>query len=510
MKNINKYSYSWIIGLGLLASCDNGFDEMNINPIALTSVDPAFQLNTAIESSATGYNNLQYETIIVKQMINPFSGVGAAGQYNQDNRGVTSGNWNRFYRSTIKELTTVIYETRDDPSRSNLYHMGRIWRAYAFMVLTDSYGDIPYTEAGKGYVEGIVTPIYNTQETVYDDILNELETASAALNPSQSETSRDILFAGDIPKWKKFGYSLLLRAAMRLSKVNPGKAAEYVGKAVSGGVMQSNEDNVVLYHNANFPNPIGNQLNGGQSGFFYMAEDFVEYLQENNDPRLGSIAVRYVGAQSGVDHNETTADRSVEVQIGMPQGYDNTTVSEAVAEDNLASLYDYSQLDRTRMGDPQAPTYFVTYAQTQLLLAEAVVRNWTQGDAATFYNNGIRAHMEQLADYGAATAIEENEINSYLQAHQFEEDRAMEQINTQYWVASFLNGPEAWANFRRSGYPLLTPNPFPGSDLQTEDFIRRLTYPDAELNVNDDNVQLAISRQGPDILDTRVWWDVAE
>ena len=194
----------------------------------------------------------------------------------------------------------------------------------------------------------------------------------------------------------------------------------------------------------------------------------------------------------------------------MPQGYDNTTVSEAVTKDNLASLYDYSQLDRTRMGDTQAPTYFVTYAQTQLLLAEAVLRNWAPGDAVSLFATGIRAHMEQLAEYGAATAVPESDITAYLQANPLTGDTAMEQINTQYWVASFLNGPEAWANFRRSGYPVLTPNPFPGSDLQTEDFIRRLTYPDAELNVNQDNVQQAISRQGPDILDTRVWWDIAE
>jgi hypothetical protein len=510
MKKTKIYLSSFVIVLAFLASCDEGFDEMNINPIALTSVDPSFQLNTAIVNSATGYNNLQYETIIVKQMINPFSGVGAAGQYNQDNRGVTSGNWNRFYRSTLKEITYVIAETQEDPSRSNLYNMTRIWRAYSFMVLTDSYGDIPYTEAGKGYLEGIVTPAYNPQEMIYDDILNELEIASAALDPSLSQTARDVLYGGDIAKWKKFGNSLLLRAAMRLSKVNPNKAAEYVAKAVSGGLMDSNADNAVLYHNENYPNPIGNQLNGGQSGFFYMAEDFVEYLKSNNDPRLASISVRYVGASSGVDQNEDNAVRSPEAQIGMPQGYDNTTVSEAVVRDNLVSLYDYSQLDRTRMGDTQAPTYFLTFAQTQLLLAEAVVRGWASGEAMTHYQNGIRAHMEQLAEYGADTEIGEMAINNFLQDMVLDMDQALEQINTQYWVASFLNGPEAWANFRRSGFPSLVPNPFPGRDLKTEDFIRRLTYPDGELNVNDDNVQQAISRQGPDILDTRVWWDVAE
>src|SRR5690606_39002611 len=136
----------------------------------------------------------------------------------------------------------------------------------------------------------------------------------------------------------------------------------------------------------------------------------------------------------GVDHNETNANRAGGVQIGMPQGYDNTTVSAAVERDNLASLYDYSQLDRTRMGDTQAPTYFVTYAQTQLLLAEAVVRGWAQGNAAAHFSTGIRAHMEQLAEYGPATAVAENEINAYLQANPLVGETAMEQINTQYWV----------------------------------------------------------------------------
>jgi hypothetical protein len=130
-------------------------------------VEPAYQFNSAIVESATGYNNLQYETIIVKQMINPFSGVGAAGQYNVDNRGVTSQNWNRYYKNTIKELTDVLVKTKDNPNRSNLYHMSRIWRAYAFMILTDTYGEVPYTEAGKSYLERIMTPAYDTQESIY-------------------------------------------------------------------------------------------------------------------------------------------------------------------------------------------------------------------------------------------------------------------------------------------------------------------------------------------------------
>ncbi len=303
------------------------------------------------------------------------------------------------------------------------------------------------------------------------------------------------------------GYSLLLRAAMRLSKVQPDKAKEYVVKAIAGGVMQSNADNAIVRHNASFTNPIGSQLNGGQSAFFYLDQEFVNYLKSNDDPRLASIAVRYVGAVSGANQVESKADRSVSKQIGMPQGFDNTTIGSDVSEQKLASLWDYSQLDRTRMASLLAPSFLVTNAQTQLLVAEAIVRKWTTGDAGAKYQEGIKAHMQQLAGYGSSTAISNDKIDAYLAKHPLSTGKEIAEINTQYWVASFLMGPEAFANFRRSGFPVLAPNPYPGSDLKSEPFIRRLTYTDAELNVNHDNVQTAISQQGADLLDTRIYWD---
>jgi hypothetical protein len=113
--------------------------------------------------------------------------------------------------------------------------------------------------------------------------------------------------------------------------------------------------------------------------------------------------------------------------------------------------------------------------------------------------------MEQLSSYANA-AVDAASMDAYIAANPLDPARALEQINTQYWVASFLNGPEAFANFRRSGFPNLPPNPL-RDDLEKESFIRRLTYPDAEFSVNSGNIQEAVSRQGPDNLDTRVWWD---
>lgn len=461
MKKTNKILYSLLLTTFSLASCDKGFDEINVNPIALTSVDPAFQLNNSIVGSAITYGNLSYETTIVKQMITPFSGVGSAGNYNQDNRNVAAGNWTRYYRTVIRDLVDVLSKTKDDPNSINLYNTARIWKAYVFMVLTDTYGDVPYFQAGQGYLDAVDRPEYDSQEAIYTDILKELETATAGLDATKPRVTREIMYAGDIIKWKRLGNSLLLRAAMRLSKVKPAIASGYVTKAVAGGLMQSIADDCFIRHNANYAYDIGNQLNGGQSAFFYLAEDFVTYLKTNNDPRLVAISVRYPGAKSGADQVESKANRTAASQIGMPLGYDNTTISGPVAASGLASLWDYSQLDRTRMANTLAPNFLITYAQTQLLLAEAVTRGWTTGDASALFANGIRAHMKQLAGYGTAVTIPDASIEAYITAHPLDLTKALEQINTQYWVATFLNGPETFANFRRSGFPLLTPNLFP-------------------------------------------------
>jgi hypothetical protein len=271
--------------------------------------------------------------------------------------------------------------------------------------------------------------------------------------------------------------------------------------------MASNTDNALIRHNADYRNGVGTNVNGGQAPFYYLDRDFVNWMKSKNDPRLPVIGVRFVGAKQEGDQVEANADRSFDAQIGMPQGYDNTTIPPIVAEDGLQSLYDYSQMDRTRFGNPEAPNYLVTYSQTQLLLAEAIVRGWTSGDAATAYENGIRAHMQQCSEWPGNTDVAQADIDAYIAANPLESGKELELINGQYWMSSYLMGPETWANFRRSGYPLVSPNKHPGSDLKTEDFIRRLTYPDSEQTVNKANLDAAVSRQGPDLLDTRVWWD---
>ncbi|WP_373513948.1 SusD/RagB family nutrient-binding outer membrane lipoprotein [Persicitalea sp.] len=487
-------------------SCDQGFDELNTNPTAATTVDPAFLLNNAVINSSHVATTLQYDMSIVQQTVTPNSGVLTGANFNQDNRDYTQQNWNRYFPNVIRNTKTAINLATDKPARSNLVQMARIWQAHGFMVLTDSYGDIPYSEAGVGFIDGVTSPKYDAQEAIYKDIIKELTAASAALDASKPKEGADILYQGDVAKWKKLGYSLLLRAGMRLSKVDPALAQATVKAAFAGGVMDSNADNAVVRHNANYQNSIGSILNGTEANNYYLAGPFVNYLKSNNDPRLGAIAVRYVAAASGPQQNAANAKTDPSLQLGMPFGFDNSGIVGQATKDGLASFYAYSQIDRTRLGKQQAPMFLVTHGMNQLLLAEAAQRGWITGSAADYFKAGIRAHMEQMALYDAASAIPKAAIDTYIAANPLDPSKALEQINTQYWVASFLNGPESFANWRRSGFPKLTPNPFPGKDIKGN-FINRLTYPNSEISVNSANVQAAISRMGADNLDTKVWWD---
>ncbi len=242
------------------SSCDKGFDTLNVNPTAATSLNPVFTFNNAIVNTSFPASSIVFEHPIVQFMYSPNSGVLAGGNFNVDNRGAAGPNaalWQRYYRDVIRYLVDVINQTKTDANRTNLYNMARIWKAYAFMVLTDSYGDVPYKDAGLGYIAGNVTPKYDTQQSIYDDIIKELTDATAALDANKATEAGEIMFGGNIPRWKRFGYSTMLRAGMRLTKVNPTLAQATVQKAIAGGVMTSNADNAAVRNNANYQNPVG-------------------------------------------------------------------------------------------------------------------------------------------------------------------------------------------------------------------------------------------------------------
>jgi hypothetical protein len=422
--------------------------------------------------------------------------------------------FNSLYNGPVKLLSDVIHKTKDQQGRSNLYHMARIWRAYVFQRLVDTYGDVPYFKSGKAFLEGDNLPEYDDHQLIYEDILKEYEDATDRLDANQPTESGDLFFKGNITQWKKLGNSLLLRSGMRYTRCDPVKAKLIVLKALDparGGVMESNGDNAFIAFNSTFTNPTGSWLQGTERHNVYLGKPFVDFLKATRDPRLPVISVKYEDPTKPIGEGTGKEDSEPAKQEGMPYGYNESTIHTAPGfPGKTGAAFKYSQINRRTVGKIEAPEFFITYAQTQLLMAEAAYRNWIQGDAATYYKTGIKAHMDQLKQYDATTAIPASSQDAYLASHSFNPIKALEQINTQYWIASFLNGPEAFANFRRSGFPVLTPNPYgqPNNpDVPNGTFIRRLTYPTSELSVNTDNVNEAIARQGADKLSTRVWWD---
>ncbi len=511
MKKIFNYRLL-VVMMSIASSCDKGLADLNINTTSPTSVDPALLLNNAVINTSYPTKTLIFDMGIVQQMISPNGGVLAGANFNQDVRDATIANvWAVYYQNVIKYTHDVIVKTKTVPARANLYNMARIFQAYAFMILTDEYGDIPYTEGGAGFSDQVFFPKYDGQQAVYTDIIKELTEAATALNAGGAVETSDVLFSGNIAKWKKFAYSLLLRAGMRIGKADAAKAQSTVQVAFTGGVITDNADNAYMRHDANYTNPLGSTLNGSEAANYYLTKPFVDLLKNSNDPRLQAIAIRYVGATSGNGQTVAAGSTNPAQQIGMPMGKDNGTVTAAATADGLASFYDYSQADRRRILKVATPAFFVTASQTNLFLAEARFKGWiAAGTAAQYFSEGIKAHMDQMATFDAGCTISAGARDIYIATNPLTVGTELQQINTQYWISSFLNGPEAFANFRRSGFPALTPNPYgqPNNpDVPNGTFIRRLTYPTSELSVNTTNVNAAIANQGPDKLSTKVWWD---
>src|SRR6187402_3065488 len=194
MKKIINYCFLLTIVL-FASSCDKGFDDLNTNKVNPTSIDPLYQLNNAVvNASFPGNSSLAYDIGVVQQIISPNNGVLNGANFNSDNRGNTQVLWQNHYRNVIRNTNDVIVKTKSDPNRANLYQMARILQAYAYMVLTDEYGDIPYTEAAKGYTDQNFFPVYDPQQQIYTDIIKELGEAAAALNTAGKIETGDILY----------------------------------------------------------------------------------------------------------------------------------------------------------------------------------------------------------------------------------------------------------------------------------------------------------------------------
>jgi hypothetical protein len=302
----------------------------------------------------------------------------------------------------------------------------------------------------------------------------------------------------------------MVRVAMHLSKVSPDTARKWVQIAIQGGVMSSNEDNAVLHHENVTGTPVVNGtgliLLGNDPAGYRLSETFVSFLRNAEDPRLSYLATVCTDPLAPADKGDTAFSR----QLGQPNGYDPPNSGSAhdlaKAPGWTGDQNDYSVVNRYTFSRLDAPSFFLTCGETQLLLAEAAWRGWISDDPAGHYTAGVKAAMQQLGSQAGAGPSADL-ISNWLAHHAYDPVHALQQINEQYWVAGFMDENECFANWRRSGYPVLTPVNYPGN-ITGGNIPRRFTYPQSEASTNATHYSAAVSRlANGDRMTSRVWWD---
>ncbi|MGV3559035.1 SusD/RagB family nutrient-binding outer membrane lipoprotein [Larkinella arboricola] len=522
----------FLIG-ALQFSCTDNFDELNTDPTKASGAtfDPNLLLPSAQWSyvnATAGYNGpILFQSMWAQVLASTTSG--AANYYSNGDKYVISSNTNSYLASTWNEgyrAASFAYEMEQltkDAARVNLNSIAIIMQAMCIATISDTYGDIPYSQALQGKA-GTSLPVYDTQESIYKSLLSRLETATAALNPAAALPTNDAFtYKGDVAKWKKFGYSLMLKLAMRLVKVDAATAKTYAEKAAAGGVFSGVDDDAyIMADNAN------SYGNANAAALATLADVYqvrwsktmIDYLKANNDPRLSKVAEVPPAGLTANQDMATGGNTDPSVQVGLPNGYDlnggATDISRSAGYPGptgtgaeVTSIGKYSRptmIYRNR----NAPIFVLTYAETELLLAEAATRGFNvTGTAAQHYKNGVVGGILALARWGTAAAIDAATATTYADAHPLVAANALKQINEQYWATNglLMNNSEAWNNWKRSGYPALTPVNYTGN-FSGGQIPRRQPYPTTEATLNTANYQSAAARLGSgDNWVSRVWWD---
>ena len=494
------------------AACTNDFEKINVNPNTPSVVPIDYLLGQSqllLSGSASGPADKIWRTNFgyAAGMIQHMSSIDATfykGSFYTYLGDVNSAFFDNSYTNFVKSIVNLMEVAKQDPANINVLSMARILKVMEFSRTTDMYGDIPYSEAGKAFIDNNFSPKYDAQKDIYFDMLKELDEASKAFNSSSYIPAKaDYIYSGDLEKWKRAANSLMLRLAMRIQKVDPANAQLWAKKAIDGGLLASNAETLALKNDATgavtnsnpvswILGPSGQNVTNINNGGVQWAKTLIDMMKTRKDPRLSVIAMLKNG------------DNSVAKQRGLPNATDATGLN-LLDEKNLDN---YSRPATNTMG-LALPWIYMTYAETQLLKAEAIERGWATGSAKSVFDAGQAAAINQVSVYGAT--VSPADLATYTTANAYPESgtlaEKMNAIHTEIYLvtAATFNHIEAWANWRRTGFPVLIPVNYIGNDTNGQ-IPRRLRYPLSEAGVNV-NFQEAIARQGADIFMTRIWWD---
>lgn len=472
-----KLSYSLLSVLLLslcMNSCTKFSDNINKNPNQPDTFSNPKLLTYAIQQ-LTSTTETPYGLLYVQHL--------SEKVYTDASRYVNIRfEFSSLYANPLMNLRYILNTKRyneEEGSVNNQKAMARILRAYYFWHITDRWGNVPYTQALSGTDN--ISPAYDNQQSIYTDLFKELTEAGDQLETGDNSVQGDILYYGDMSKWKKLAGTLHALMALRLSKIDPALGRQEFAKALTTGVFESNEDNAFFQHLAEtaYENYWYYVYTVQGRRWYCISEALVNYMNPLGDPRLRTYA----------------AKNSSGVFKGMPYG-----VEGKVAQ-NIAAGEVSFQSAAIRKRDAKA--YIVTYAQLLFAKAEAAKLGWIGEEAAADYTAAIKASVEQW------NGTDTSGLGAYLQrpAVVYNDADAIKQIAYQRWVHLYMNGYEAWAEWRRTGYPELQPAPNNGN----VPIPRRQGYPSSESNINTANYQAAVQAQpgfnGKDDLNGKVWWD---
>ncbi|WP_417012456.1 SusD/RagB family nutrient-binding outer membrane lipoprotein [Alistipes sp.] len=565
MKNLLITLFAACAVLSANSCSDDYMEQMNTDGTKSPTIDPSTQLTTALLQTYGDFGLMDtyrnYITGFTQYYMGGWNVAAHAGS-NWAKNDIMSQLWDRYYTIAIKNLTDAIERSHDKP---NLNAALRIHKVYLLSVLTDTYGDVPCSEAGQGYLAGIATPKYDTQEEIYHYFFTELAECVAQLGTGNDHIGGDVTSLGGDPEaWKKYANSLRMRFAMRISDIEPAKAKEEFEKAMraeGGYIRTAAEDAYVIHTTAPFTlydgakeldfraNALSEMLYGQDpTSPTFVCSTLYNRMEETGDPRLHRICRNYINTTRIETAPEGCFDVTDEVNAWKEQGgagtqpnnpgeawyhnwptvptNDDIPTLARLVKENPTAGYDQSNYPARMVRpflavafeDSACPGVLLTSAETEFLLAEAAVKGWAEnGNAQSHYEAGIGAALRFLNDhYALVDKISDREIASYIAANPLG-DNPKEAINTQAWIHHLTNPAEGWANLRRSDYPVLLERQqfgyFDGFTYEDSNMTPpvRLKYPNLELKYNSTHYKEAIERLGgTDDWHKRNWWDTKE
>ncbi|MEM9834133.1 MAG: SusD/RagB family nutrient-binding outer membrane lipoprotein [Bacteroidota bacterium] len=515
---INKLIAILALSTAFLLGCQDDLIDKNENPngVSPDNVHPNLMLATVLTQTSKDVVDLGFGNIAgVMQHTQKNGWVGGHNNYEWSNQ-----SWTGYYN--ILRDNNVMYERA--VAMELPFHQGvaLVMRAYNFGMITDLWGDAPYTNAlnaSEGGNENLL-PAFDTQDVIYEGILADLEMANTVLTMDERSAQdeniydTDVIYGGDPLQWRMFANSLQLRYYMRISGKEPAMAQagieRIVGNPEQYPIITSIENDATMSYVGNssddsWPSNSVFDLGGSQYTRIQMCETLVDALQTRNDPRIAVWAekvavplvvsdtlpaetntiidgIRYISPDQippGIPFNTDPEYVGLPPSVGnIPAGYNlNAGAGQGSANPHVSAI---SEMYRDAEGS-MLLARLSSAAEVYFILAEAALNEWAVGDAQTHYNAGVQASFETWDVAG--------QYEAYL-AGSAAFDGTLEQVITQKWIASWTAATEAWFDYRRTGFPALEA----GEAAQRSALPLRFYYMQDELTVNESNAMEAVGR----------------